>query len=240
MLKINGNYLILDTNVTTSNKKKITGHSFVALANLDQYNKRGDAVLQLLGYYKSNVDPKFLKRGNMGEKMIEFILKKKNEEYKSYSEEDKRKNKWDFFPEYRQCGGIPDFEIPKKSTMIEVKSKSLNKYDEIKKEIPSAELWQGLYYGYLRMYDTLQMAYVFFDAESENLLFNDKKPKTLDNCKVMFKKYNINDFKVKETIKNALNYYNGCIEYKAIPLEDISPDVLKHLQDTGVVESNGM
>ena len=130
MLKINGNYLILDTNVTTNNKKKMTGHSFVALANLDQYNKRGDAVLQLLGYYKSNVDPKWLKRGNMGEKMIEFILKKKNEEYKSYSEEDKRKNKWDFFPEYRQCGGIPDFEIPKKSTMIEVKSKSLNKYDE--------------------------------------------------------------------------------------------------------------
>lgn len=74
MLRIDSGFLILDTEITSATKKKMSGHSFVALAGLDKFNKRGDVLLQLLGYYKPDFDPKYRYRGAMAEKMIKFIF----------------------------------------------------------------------------------------------------------------------------------------------------------------------
>lgn len=238
MLKIKNKFLILDTTKTSVTKRKMSGHTFVALAGLDKYNKRGDALLQLLYYYKSQVDAKYLYRGNMAEKMVKFILDKKGKKYITYDEEYKKANKYDCFPDYKYCGGIPDFEIPDEKTIIEVKSKSLDKYDEIMKEMPQHEVWQGLFYAYLRKYNTLKMVYVFFDEESEKALFENKMPKTLDNCKVVFKTFEVNFEEVRVKIANALTFYNICLDNKTIPLDDISENVLNSLKEEGLIQAD--
>lgn len=231
-MRIENGFLYIDTEYTPQTKKKITGHSFVDIAGLNPYSKRGDALLAYLKIYKPPFDKKYQYRGDMAEKMIGFILKKQIKEYIYYDEAAKKANNYDFFPNYKFCGGIPDFEIPSEKTVHEVKSKSLKDYEKIKSQPPIYEIYQGLYYAYLRKYDYLIMDWVFFDEESEKLLFENKKPKTLDNCKIVQRRYVITDEirnKIQDMIMDDFLYIDSCLSKKAIPLEDISPSILKAL-----------
>lgn len=231
-MRIENGFLYIDTEYTPQTKKKITGHSFVDIAGLNPYSKRGDALLSYLKIYKPPFDKKYQYRGDMAEKMIGFILKKQIKEYIYYDEAAKKANNYDFFPNYKFCGGIPDFEIPSEKTVHEVKSKSLKDYEKIKSQPPIYEIYQGLYYAYLRKYDYLIMDWVFFDEESEKLLFENKKPKTLDNCKIVQRRYVITDEirnKIQDMIMDDFLYIDSCLSKKAIPLEDISPSILKAL-----------
>lgn len=240
MLRIDSGFLILDTKITSDTKKKMSGHSYVALAGLDKWNRRGDALLQLLGYYKSDFDPKYRYRGDMAEKMVKFIFDKQGRKYISYSQEYLKANNYDCFPQYKFCGGVPDFVLKEEVTTVECKSKSMEKYDEVMAEMPLEEVEQGKFYCYLGKTPHLIMSYVFFDKESENLLFEGKMPKTLDNCKVVFKKVEVDYDEVKQKISNALSFYNVCLDNKAIPLDDVSPKVLKILRDKGILDTNGL
>lgn len=231
-MRIENGFLYIDTEYTPQTKKKITGHSFVDIAGLNTYSKKGDALLSYLKIYKPPFDKKYQYRGDMAEKMIGFILKKQMKEYLYYDEAAKKANNYDFFPNYKFCGGIPDFEIPSEKTVHEVKSKSLKDYEKIKSQPPIYEIYQGLYYAYLRKYDYLIMDWVFFDEESEKLLFENKKPKTLDNCKIVQRRYVITDEirnKIQDMIMDDFLYIDSCLSKKAIPLEDISPSILKAL-----------
>lgn len=231
-MRIENGFLYIDTEYTPQTKKKITGHSFVDIAGLNPYSKRGDALLSYLKIYKPPFDKKYQYRGDMAEKMIGFILKKQMKEYLYYDEAAKKANNYDFFPNYKFCGGIPDFEIPSEKTVHEVKSKSLKDYEKIKSQPPIYEIYQGLYYAYLRKYDYLIMDWVFFDEESEKMLFENKKPKTLDNCKIVQRRYVITDEirnKIQDMIMDDFLYIDSCLSKKAIPLEDISPSILKAL-----------
>lgn len=231
-MRIENGFLYIDTEYTPQTKKKITGHSFVDIAGLNPYSKRGDALLSYLKIYKPPFDKKYQYRGDMAERMIGFILKKQMKEYLYYDEAAKKANNYDFFPNYKFCGGIPDFEIPSEKTVHEVKSKSLKDYEKIKSQPPIYEIYQGLYYAYLRKYDYLIMDWVFFDEESEKLLFENKKPKTLDNCKIVQRRYVITDEirnKIQDMIMDDFLYIDSCLSKKAIPLEDISPSILKAL-----------
>ena len=231
-MKIEDGYLVFESKMTPQKKKKITGHTFVDLAGLNTYQKKGDSLLAYLKLYKSDFDKKYEYRGAMAEKMIGFILKKQGKEYLYYDEDYKQKNNFDCFPTFKYCGGIPDFEIPSEKTVHEVKSKSMKDYDKIKNEPPIYEIYQGLYYAYLRKYDYLIMDWVFFDEESENLLFQNKKPNTLDNCKIVQRRYIITDEirnKIEEMILDDISYIDSCLKSKKIPLAEISPNVLKSL-----------
>lgn len=231
-MRIENGFLYIDTEYTPQTKKKITGHSFVDIAGLNPYSKRGDALLSYLKIYKPPFDKKYQYRGDMAEKMIGFILKKQMKEYLYYDEAAKKANNYDFFPNYKFCGGIPDFEIPSEKTVHEVKSKSLKDYEKIKSQPPIYEIYQGLYYAYLRKYDYLIMDWVFFDEESEKMLFENKKPKTLDNCKIVQRRYVITDEirnKIQDMIMDDFLYIDSCLSKKTIPLEDISPSILKAL-----------
>ena len=228
-MRIENGFLYIDTEYTPQTKKKITGHSFVDIAGLNPYSKRGDALLAYLKIYKPPFDKKYQYRGDMAEKMVGLILKRHNKNFLYYDEAAKKANNYDFFPNYKFCGGIPDFEIPSEKTTHEVKSKSLKDYDKIKNDIPKWELYQGLYYGYLRKHPRVIMDYVFFDEESEKLLFENKKPKTLDNCKILQKRYFVNESEIENMIIDVFYYIDSCLSKKAIPLEDISPSILKAL-----------
>lgn len=234
MVRVDENYLYFDTKYTIYTKKKITGHTFVTLAGYDSFNKRGDAVLQLLKLYKSQVDPKYLHRGDYAEMLVRAYLSKvKNRKFIFYDEQSKNINNYDFFPNFKQCGGIPDIEFTDFNELGEVKSKSMDMYDEIavNENIPQQELYQALFYSYLRQNDKTTMFYVFFDKESEELLFENKKPLTNKNIKLFFKTYNFKDYneELQQSIKKALNFYNRCVKAHKIPLIDISPKVLEEV-----------
>lgn len=233
-MRVDKEYLYFDTNITIYTKKKMTGHSFVALAGYDSFNKPGDAVLSLLKFYKSQVDPKYLWRGDYAEMLVRAYYKKVlKRPFVFYDEDAKKKNNYDFFPEYKQCGGIPDLEMVDISETIEVKGKSMKDYEKIavNKDMPLQEKFQGLFYGFLRKNERVTMAYVFFDEESENLLFEGKKPITNKNIKLYTETFNCHDFadELKNSIKKGLNYYNKCIMEHRIPLIDISPKVLQEV-----------
>ena len=62
----------------------------------------------------------------MAERMIGLILKRQGKKFITYDEKAKKENDYDFFPDYKEIGGIPDFEIPSEETIHEVKGKSPN------------------------------------------------------------------------------------------------------------------
>ena len=67
-MRIDNDFLYLEPTDYIPNKK-ISGHTFVALCGLDPYKKQGDALLEMHKFIKSDVDPKWLKRGNLAEKI---------------------------------------------------------------------------------------------------------------------------------------------------------------------------
>ena len=230
-MRIENNYLILEESEIPKKLKKITGHSFVNLVGLNKYNKKGDTILQMLKLYNPPFENKYAYRGEMAERMIGLILKRQGKEFLYYDEEAKKENNYDFFPDFKDIGGIPDFEIPSEVTIHEVKGKSMEKYAEIKKETPKDELYQCFLYAYMRNYPNATMNYVFFDVESEKLLFQNKKPKTLDNWK-----YKVNREEMEDLILEAVSYYQDCVENRKIPLNDISKKVLDSLKKEGLIQ----
>lgn len=228
-MRIENEYLILEESEIPKELKKITGHPFVNLVGLNKYNKKGDTILQMLKLYNPPFDNKYAYRGEMAERMIGLILKRQNKQFIYHDEADKKANNYDFFPDYKEIGGIPDFEIPSEEMIHEVKGKSMAKYDEIKKETPKEELYQALLYAYMRRWGNVTMDYVFFDEESEKYLFENKKPKTLDNCKILQKKYKVNREEMDDLILEAISYYNECVTNRKIPLTDISKKTLEAL-----------
>ena len=229
---ING-YLYFETNKTIATKKKMTAHDFVNIIGLNKFTKPGDTILSMLGIYKKDFDIKYQYRGNFAEQIVMRYFKKFNRQFLYYTEDMKKKNNYDFFHDLKQCGGIPDFEMLDVDEIVEVKSKSIDKYEEIaiKENIPLDELYQALFYGFFRDVRQITMFYVFFDKETENLIFENKKPNTLNNIKLYIKTYNTILYydELKEKITEALRYYNNCVRYKRIPINDISQDVLDKL-----------
>lgn len=228
--RIKGGCLCFDTDITPQTKKKMTGHTFVELCGFSAFKKKGDTVLSMLGAYKEQVDPKWLKRGDVAELIARnYYSKRLGKSIVWYDDQAKKDNHFDFFQDYLQCGGIPDIEIPDEDLLIEVKSKSLNKYNYIMQHLPKEEIYQGLYYAYLRHFPSAVLFWVFFDEESETAIFNDQKPKTLNNVKIHLQSYQVNNDEMKGLIKDSLNYVNTCIKEKCIPLKDISQSVLDRL-----------
>lgn len=228
ILKWDKDYLYIITDKTPKTKKKMSGHSFVALAGFDNFNKRGDAVLNLLGIKKDTIDPKYLYRGEEAERLVRQIYEKKlNKKIVWYNEQAKKDNHYDFFPSYVQCGGIPDILLPEEQIIIEVKSKSMKDYNYIKSNgAPLNELYQGLYYSYLSMYGKTIMFYVFFDEESEKEIFANNPITNYSNLKFLSQEYVVKRDDIELLVKSSLKYYNECVREQKIPLCDISKNVL--------------
>lgn len=231
-MEIKDGYLYFETDLTVETKKKITGHSFADLCGFNPYLKKGDSILTLVGIIKSSIDVKYAYRGDAGEKIsLLYHTKKLNENVIYYDESTKKELHYDCFQNYNQCGGIPDIEIPDKEIIVEIKSKSMKDYEKFgndKNAVPKHELYQGMYYAYLRKYN-LKMDYVFFDEETENELFQNQKVTTLKNIKFVEFDYDVNFKEIENLIKECLIYYNKCIREKRIPIQDVSDKVLKLL-----------
>ena len=220
---------IRDNKVKFRLRKKITGHSLVDICGLNKYKKPGDVILQLLGFYTPAFDPKYRFRGNNAEQLARIYYSKKlGFEIVFYTEEQLKACYYDVFNDDDYFGGVPDIEIPKDLFLVEVKSKSMKDYDEIvsKGNLPLDEVYQGMYYAYKRNYPKFRMFYVFYDEETEKILFEGGTPTTYKNVMIFEKEFDVDREDIEAKMKHAQQYYNWCYTNGYVPLEDISDKVL--------------
>ena len=224
-MRIENGYLIIEKTEMTK-FKKITGHSFVQLIGIDPFNKVGDCLLSMHGLYSEKIDKKWLKRGDFAEKIIQKVYTRNGHKITTYV---KNEVNYDNFRQYEHFGGLLDIELIEENSLIEVKSKSLKDYDYICKNQPQQEIYQGLYYGYLRQYPTITMEWVFFDEQTEQEIFNDKPITSLKNLKKLSLRFEVNKEHMKEQLSKALKIVLDFRENGKINLNDISDKVLKYL-----------
>lgn len=207
--------------------KKISGHSFVALAGLDPFKKPGDALLEMHRFIKPEIDPKWQKRGAFAEDIVRKVYKRDGYDIVTY---DAKEIKYDNFPNEHLFGGIIDIEVPDIKTLIEVKSKSLDKKEFIVNNPPLNEVYQAMLYAYLRGYTYFIMEWIFFDELTEQQVFNGEKPTTLKNLQRYSKVYDVDEEDLKQKMLTAEKYVKAFRLHRRIPLSLISQDALEALK----------
>lgn len=221
-MRIEGDYLVVDEYFK---EKKITGHSFVGLIGFDSFKKPGDTLLTMHKIVDEKIDPKWLKRGDFAEKIVKAVYQRDGHNCTTY---DKKAVQYDNF-DYDNFEGLIDIELLDENTLIEVKSKSMKDYQYIVANPPKQEIYQGLYYGFLRKYHHILMEWIFFDEQTEDEIFNDKKPTTLKNLKKYSKKYVIDNKEMEQLLAEAVLLNKGFERTKKIRLNLISDEMLKKL-----------
>ena len=224
-MKIENGYLVVDPS-EIKKFKKITGHSFVQLIGIDPFTKVGDCLLTMHELYKEKIDEKWLKRGDFAERVVQRVYKRDGHIITTYN---KKEVNYDNFQDNLWFGGLLDIELLEEKTLVEVKSKPMKDYDFIVKNPPLHEIYQGLYYGYLREYDHITMEWVFFDKQTEEEIFNDLPITTLQNLKKYSKTFAINKDSMKEKLTQARNVLMEFRETGKIHISNISDKVLNYL-----------
>lgn len=236
MIRIENNLLKFDKediyiNPKTNLPKKITGHSFVALIGKDNFKKRGDTILELFKLIPlEKIDVFYTKRGELGEYLIKKMYEKQQVDYKTWNAKDIN---FDNFSEVsKYFGGLVD-GLLNEDTIIEIKTKSLDKFDYIKNNAIESEEYQAKLYATLWDKEKIKMQYVFFDEETERQLKANETITNLKGCKRLEKDINSDKEIIKQFMELALRYYVSCLQTLSIPLEDISPYYLKKLNLQG-------
>ena len=208
-------------------KKKITARSFVELVGLNHFKKPGDALLSIFNVVKESVDPKWLRRGDFAENLVTAIYKRDGHNPVHYHPDDVG---YDLFKNDPFFGGVIDIELPDEETLIEVKSKDLKNYNLIVSNPPLEEIFQGMFYAYKKHYRTFKMVWIFFDPETQEEIFNNKKPTTLKNLKKIENIYTVDYEKMSSLMEQARNMVNDFSVSRKIPLDQISPALLEKLK----------
>lgn len=214
--------------------KKITGTTFVSLCGKDRFNKKGDTILQMMGLYKNKVDPKYLKRGDCAEWLVKKTYIKYGHHPVTY---DKKEIGYDNFHDNAVLGGMIDIELPEEKSLIEVKSKSMSKYNEYLTYEDEKEIFQGELYAYLRNYNKFYMEWIFFDKPTEDEVFAGERPKTYNNLKRISRCYSVDRTTMDKLITQAVNYRDRCYNDRKIPLVDITPKVILYLRENNLLKN---
>ena len=237
MIRVENGYIILSDEAKA---KKITGTKFPVLINKNPYKKRGDQMLELFGLYKEEVDPYYLKRGDIGEALVNQTFKENGYKTKTWK---KKEINYDNFPENEDFGGMIDIFIEKPiKNVIEVKSKNLKDYSKIVQEGNEHEELQGMLYAYLKQVDLI-MVWVFFNDETEKAIkmnlpfdvhsFNENGERNVTFHIKTIKMDNEKRRLMEEYMLEAQQYREFCVREKVIPLSDVSKKVLDKLKIGG-------
>ena len=230
---IKGGYLYFDDE-QIKKPKKITGHSFVQLIDKDIFNPKGDAMINILKFLKNEpIDEFYTNRGEIAEQLVKRSYEKKGHKYQVW---DKKEIGFDNFKNISQIfGGLLDGLLDD-NIVVEVKSKSINKYDEITKNGVEQEELQALFYATLLNLNVSFMEWVFFTPEQEELIKLNKPITDFKGCIKYSKQLEVNHNKIIEYMNIAYIYYSECINNKRIPCCDISDNVMnKLLKEKGLI-----
>lgn len=234
---IDKEYLYFDIEKTP---KKITGTKFSCLVDKNPYTKKGDQMLEILGILpKEDIDPYYTYRGEITEKLVKELFEKNGNRCVVW---DKEKIAFDNFPEQDLFGGLIDIYLPDKDTIIEVKSKSLRKRNDIIVNGSEYEFLQGALYTVLKKAKSLMMCWVFYNEETEQLMkakqpFDPKGKNHFGEPNVSFyiREWKREDLegKIETLMQKAREFYMETITTKKIRLCEISRANLIRLQTEG-------
>lgn len=225
---IKDNYLILEPRDVWK-PKKITGTTMGEMLGLNNFKKRGDAILTMIRAYKEEIDPFYTNRGYQAELVLRQVYSLKGYELKWW---DAKEIGWDNFPYSKNFGGLLDMCITKpERQLIECKSKNISKLEETKKYPNLSYECQAKLYGYLSKCDNINLVYVFFTDEQESAL-KQGIPIDLNPANFTFYGYkvNLNREEFEKDMISCLEYKQKCLSEMRIPLTDISPNTLQKLK----------
>lgn len=189
-------------NVNVQKGKKVTSRAFPSLLNKNKFESVGKTLLERFSLIeKEQIDPYYLVRGNLAEKIVYDYLLNHYKEKKgvdiiltTWKKEDIG---YDNFPKNEKFGGMIDIAISQPAeyrAVVEVKSKSMKDYDLIKgNKGNEEEVLQGLFLAYLSKVDKCLMAYVFFTPEQEQQIKDTMKNGT--SADIGFQEVKIQMFK---------------------------------------------
>lgn len=144
---------------------------------------------------------------------------------------DKKEINYDNFNDVsKYFGGLVD-GLLNDNTIVEIKSKSMDKYDFISKNAIESEEYQAKLYGTLWGLENIKMQYVFCSEQLENKIRNNEPLTSAKDCKRIEKDLIVNFDQMKQFMILALKYYWGCYQTLSIPLADISPSYLERLKN---------
>lgn len=216
---------------------KIYSSKFGGLVGQDDFNKRGDIVLNMFKIIQKPFDHFYKLRGDTAEEYVNFNLKYKFQDLKWYGETAEKKNNktYDMFnnPHF---GAVLDFSytesITKETVSLEIKSKNIKYYEKIlqngadKSHIAQAELA-----AYLAGFKKFNILYVFFTDEQENFIreANESVFYQEHELKYLLCKYEVDTKKIMDQMAEAWDYCSWVAMYKQIPLLDISEESFRLL-----------
>lgn len=225
-MKIENNKLVFDKKELKI-KKKIPARIFAGLNNFDKFNSPEMYLLMHHGLIPDEkIDPKYKLRGDFAENLVRKVYVRDGFNIIYHVPEDCN---YDCFPHIKDWGGVPDIELPFDDTLIEVKSKSMSNYDYVSKYPSPSEYYQGLYYAYHRNFSSCIMEWIFFDPDTEDEIYNYKKPTTLKNLKRISKRYDVDRPEMSILLSNAKTKVERFRDNPEIPVDSIKPDVLQRI-----------
>lgn len=222
-MQIKDNYIIFNKNELRM-KRKIPARIFVGLCGFDNFKTREDYLLMLHELYDETVDDRYLKRGDFAEGLIKRCYERDGRGPTTYN---KVEIKWDNFKNIKVWGGLIDIELPLEQTLVEVKSKSIDKYDYIDRNPPKSEVYQGLFYAYHRGYPKCIMEWVFFTPPQEDAIFNGHMPQSLQGMKRISKVFEVDRPHMASLLESAEKFVKDFRENPKLPVASISPEILQ-------------
>jgi hypothetical protein len=192
------------TNADVQKGRKITSRAFPSILGKNKWESSGKTILERYGLIeKEQIDPYYLVRGNLAEKIAYDYLKnhyktKKNTDI-TLATWNKDEIHYDNFPKNEKFGGMIDIAISSPQefrAVVEVKSKSMKDFESIKGNNGNEEeVLQGVFLTYLSQAEKCLMVYVFFTPEQEKAIKDGTGQNIgFEDVKIMVFKHMVSDY----------------------------------------------
>ena len=240
--------------------KKVSSTWIPQLLGEGGFNPKGDKLLEFWGLIKKEDFNKYYElRGAIAEDLLQGILEAKGHTVKRFPKEE---NDYDYFQYqennneplnrlYRYFGGLPDLvsKLNDETFLYEVKSKELEKMEDIIANPPQYEVMQGktlaLLYGLNKvvmvwffftdaivrqMYSAVQST-VPFDLEKALEAFKSQVPNMVfkKDYQIFRKDYEFSQREHLELMKDAYKYADGFRQTLTVKASDLSKKMASQL-----------
>lgn len=234
--------------------KKISSTVFPKLYSDQKFSKKGDSVLEFFRLLKPDPFNNYYSlRGYIAEQFVKSLLERKKYTVEMFSlGDDVTRYKETENPVYKYFRGLPDiiyFNEKGEKTLLEIKSKSLDKKQFIIDSPPETEIMQGKMLALLENLDKVTMTYVMFDDDLERKIMmavsntvpydtdkaykeflKFKTPLQLNkNIELHAQVYDVGRKELLDDMKKAYKYAETFRQTLVIKNEDLSKDVFSQL-----------
>jgi hypothetical protein len=236
------------------NPKKVSSTAFPKLYGDQKFSKKGDSVLEFFNITKGDPFNNYYSlRGYIAEQFVKSVLERKKYNVQMFSlGDDITRYRETENAVYKYFRGLPDIIYTNEKgekTLLEIKSKSLEKKQFIIDSPPETEIMQGKMLALLENMDSVTMTYVMFDEDLERKImlattstvpYDNQKayeeflkfetPLQLNkNIELHAQTYNVDRKQLLDQMKKAYKYAEAFRQTMTINVDDLSDDIFKQL-----------